>query len=429
MALRSEFAAQLRAETAFSVLAVARRLAAQGKEIVGLHIGDSPFPSPRAAEEAAIAALRQGQTHYCHSGGLPEVRSGMARWYQREFGVSVTPEQVVVGPGAKIFEQLFCEAVLDPGDDVLVFSPHFPTYPPNIERRQARLWLARLRPEREFRPDPADVERFLGEARRPKAIFLNSPHNPTGSVVTAEDLEAIVGLVRGREIAIFSDEPYCHMVWRGRHYTPLQWPDVADQSVAAYTLSKSYSMSGWRIGFAVASRQLAATLETLLNTNLSCTPPFVQLAALAALEHGQQERDQAMAQFRRKVEILVRGLQRIDGIRVAMPTGTFYAFPDVSVWCRRYGITSHGLAMYLLEGADEHFGVACLGGECFGEAGLGYIRFSCAEPDQRIEQAVAFLADALQRSHRVQKYLQEHPQYALSEALSARSNVAGLTVG
>ncbi len=429
MPLRSVFASNLRAETAFTVLAVAQRLAARGKEIVGLHIGDSPFPSPPVAEEAAIAAIRQGQTHYCQSGGLPEVRAGIARWYQREFGVTVSPEQVVVGPGAKIFEQLFCEAVLDPGDDVLVFSPYFPTYPPNIARREGRLWLANLRADRQFRPDPAEVERFLRQARRPKAIFLNSPHNPTGGVATAEDLQAIVQLVHGRDIAIFSDEPYCHMVWQGRHHTPLQWPNVVDQTVAAYTLSKSYSMSGWRIGFAVAGRELAATLETLINTNLSCTPPFVQLAALAALEHGQQERDQAMAQFRRKVEILVHGLQRIDGIRVAMPAGTFYAFPDVSVWCRRYGITSHGLAMYLLEGADDYFGVACLGGECFGEAGLGFIRFSCAEPDQRIEQAVAFLSDALQRSHRVQKYLHEHPQYALSEALSVRSNVTGMTVG
>jgi len=136
MPLRSVFASNLRAETAFTVLAVAQRLAAQGKEIVGLHIGDSPFPSPRVAEEAAIAAIRQGQTHYCQSGGLPEVRAGIARWYQREFGVTVSPEQVVVGPGAKIFEQLFCEAVLDPGDDVLVFSPYFPTYPPNIARRE-----------------------------------------------------------------------------------------------------------------------------------------------------------------------------------------------------------------------------------------------------------------------------------------------------
>ncbi|MCS7017055.1 MAG: aminotransferase class I/II-fold pyridoxal phosphate-dependent enzyme [Gemmatales bacterium] len=417
MDLRSQFARSLRTETAFDVLAVARRLAARGKDVVGLHIGDSPFPSPEAALQEAQLALKQGQTHYCESGGLPQVRQGVARWLAREFGVEVSAEQVVLGPGAKIFELLFCEAVLDPGDDVLVFSPHFPTYLPNIERRQARAWLVPLRAERQFRPDPEEVARFLREAPRPKAIFLNSPHNPTGGVTTAEDLAAIAALIRGREIAVFSDEPYCHMVWQGQHRTLLQWPEVADQVVAAYTLSKSYSMSGWRIGFAVASRALAATLETLINTSLSCTPPFVQLAALAALEYSQQERDHAMAQFRRKVEILVRGLQKIDGIRVQMPAGTFYAFPDVSVWCRRYGITSHGLAMYLLEGADDRFGVACLGGECFGEAGLGFVRFSCAEPDERLEQAVAFIGEALERSHRVREFLEQHPHYRLTVPL------------
>lgn len=417
MELRSVFARSLRAETAFDVLAVAHRLAAAGKQIIGLHIGDSPFSSPSAAVREAVAALHRGQTHYCESGGLPKVREGLARWLAKEFAVAVEPERVVVAPGAKVFELLFCEAVLDPGDDVLVFSPHFPTYLPNIERRQARAWLAPLRAERRFRPDPADVERFLNEAPRPKAIFLNSPHNPTGGVATEEDLSAIAQLIRGREVAVFSDEPYCHMVWQGRHGTLLQWPELADQVVAAYTMSKSYSMSGWRIGFAVASRTLAATMETLINTSLSCTPPFIQLAALAALEHSQAERDTAMAQFHRKVEILVSGLQQIDGVKVAMPAGTFYAFPDFAVWCRRYGITSHGLAMYFLEGADDRYGVACLGGECFGEAGLGYLRFSCAEPDHRLEQAVHWIADFLERSDRVQAYLDNHPQYRLQSPL------------
>jgi len=411
MDLRSDFARSLRAETAFDVLAVAQRLKAMGKDVVGLHIGDSPFATPQAALSEAIAALQQGHTHYCESGGLPQVRSGVARWLAEEFGVSVGPEQVVIAPGAKIFELLFCEAVLDPGDEVLVFSPHFPTYLPNIERRQARAWLVPLRADRAFRPDPVDVERFLRTGSRPKAIFLNSPHNPTGGVATPEDLAHIAELIRGRPIAVFSDEPYCHMVWQGQHHTLLQWPEVADQVVAVYTMSKSYSMSGWRVGFAVASRPLAATLETLINTSLSCTPPFAQLAALAALQRSRDERDAAMAQFRRKVEILVRGLQRIDGIRVDMPAGTFYAFADVSAWCRRYGISSHGLAMYLLEGADDRFGVACLGGECFGEAGQGYIRFSCAEPDDRIERAVSFIGEALERSHRIQQYLENHPQY------------------
>src|SRR5690606_14062823 len=221
--------------------------------------------------------------------------------------------------------------------------------------------------EHEFRPRVEQIEEFLNTASSPKAIFLNSPHNPTGGVTTEEDLRDIADLLRGKDIAIFSDEPYCHMVWEGRHHSPLAQPGMLEQSVAAYTFSKSYSMSGWRLGFAVASAEVADAIGKMVNTCLSCTPPIVQLAGTKALRQDQSERDAQMAKFREKVVLLTEGLNRIDGVHSLPPRATFYVFPSVAPICSRLGITSHGLALYLLEGADDDFGVACLGGECFGE--------------------------------------------------------------
>ena len=404
-------------ESAFSVLAVAKRLKAAGKDVIELEIGDSPFPSTAAAKRAGIEAIEADQTHYCPSAGLPEFREAAAEFVSRQHGIQLSAANIVVGPGAKVFELLFCELFLEPGDGVLVFSPHFPTYPPNITRRGGRMRLSALRQEHDFRPDLADVERFLSEDPQPKAIFLNSPHNPTGGVATREDLTGLANLIRGRDVAVFSDEPYDQMVWQGQHHSLLAEPGMLDQCVAAYTFSKSYSMSGWRLGYAVTSAALSELLAKLINTSLSCVPPHVQLAGRAALLEDSAERDLTMARFQRKVEILVAGLNRIEGIHCLMPGGTFYAFPSVKGVCNRLKITSHGLAMFLLEGADDALGVACLGGECFGDAGAGFLRLSCAEPDDRMQQAVDFIDAAIRRTDRVEKYLQSHPEFRLTKPL------------
>jgi aspartate aminotransferase len=409
----SQFSRNLTVETAFDVLAVAKKLQAAGKDIIALQIGDSPFPTTHHAKQAGIQAIRDDQSHYCPSKGLLSFREAVVRLFKREFGLAITPEHVVVGPGAKVFEQLFCEALVNAGDSVLVFSPHFPTYPPNIERRGASPWYVPLKQENQFRPDPKEVERFLKEAPRPRAIFLNSPHNPTGGVATRNDLNAICDLVRGKDVYIMSDEPYCHMVWTGRHDTPLACPGMMEQVVGVYTFSKSYSMSGWRLGFAVTAPELADSLSKLVNSTLSCVPPLVQLAGQAALDLDTVERDETMLKFKRKVEILVAELQKVPEVSVAMPAGTFYVFPNVQAVCRRLGIKSHGLAMFLLEAADDKLGVACLGGECFGPAGQGFLRFSCAEPDERLVQAVHFFKEAIGRTDRVRAYLETHPHFRL----------------
>src|SRR5262245_31031306 len=260
----SRFARGLSAETAFDVLAVARRLKRQGKDVIELQIGDSPFASTRHAREAGLRAIQAGDTHYGPSPGTPGLREAVAGNYAREFGVDVGPENVVVGPGAKVFEQFFCETFLDPDDACLLFTPHFPTYPPNLERRGARIVYSPLRQENDFRPNLDDVRRFVASVPRARAIFLNSPHNPTGGVATAADIAGLADIIRDRDVALFSDEPYCHMAWSGRHETPLAQPGLLSQTVAVYTFSKSYSMSGWRLGYAVCAAPVAEAFSKMI---------------------------------------------------------------------------------------------------------------------------------------------------------------------
>jgi aspartate aminotransferase len=410
----SNFARSLSVETAFTVLALARSLKAAGKDVVELEIGDSPFDSTASARAGGVQAIEDNQTHYCPSPGIPEFRAAAARFVRAEFGVPAEVENVVAGAGAKVFQQFFCEAFLNPGDGVLVFSPYFPTFVPNIERRGARAVLTPLKQANGFRPSIADVERFLADDASPRAIFLNSPHNPTGGVATREDLAKIADAVRGRDVAVFSDEPYCHMVWRGSHHSILSEPGMLAQCVGAYTFSKSYSMSGWRLGFAVASIEVAEVIGKMINTTLSCTPPMVQLAGTAALKRDKKERDEAMLKFREKVVLLTEGLNRIEGFRALDPTATFYVFPNVARVCNRLGVTSHGLALFMLQGADDAFGIACLGGECFGQAGAGFLRFSCAEPNERLRKALDFIPQAIARTDRLAAWLAENPQYRLT---------------
>jgi len=412
----STFASSIKSESAFDVLAVAKRLKQDGKDVIELEIGDSPFPSSPSAIQAGIAAIQEDHCHYGPSLGIPSFRAAAAEYVNAEYGLQVKAENVVAGPGAKTFQQFFLEAFVNPGDGVLVFSPYFPTYEPNIHRRGARMVLANLQQAHAFRPQVADIEAFLANDPSPKAIFLNSPHNPTGGITTQQDLRDIADVIRGRDVFVFSDEPYDQMVWEGRHHSLLEMPGMSDQCVAAYTFSKSFSMSGWRLGWAVSSPAVIELMGKLTNTALSCVPPFTQMAGAAVLANDRAERDVRMQDFHDKVRGLVASLNQIDGVECLMPGGSFYAFPSVVGLCQRLGITSHGLAMFLLEAADDTLGVACLGGECFGAAGSGFLRLSCAEPNESLQQAVAFLQTAVQREDRLASYLDTHPQYVQAQS-------------
>ena len=416
----SALARDLAPETAFTVLARARALKSQGRDIIELEIGDSPFPTTPAARAAGIRAIEEGRTGYGPSLGIPEFRRAAATSLRSEFGLPVETENIVVASGAKPFEQYWAEALLEPGDGVLIFGPKFPTYVPNLDRRGARAVVVPLLASEQFRPRASAVREFLRTDPRPRGLILNSPHNPTGGVATEADLAEIADAVRGTDLAVFSDEPYCHMVWEGRHNSILAQPGMIDHVVAAYTFSKSYSMSGWRIGFAAAHPEVVEAIGKLINTSASCSPPFVQIAATAALEHDSIAREELMGKFRAKVERLADGLAKIEGMSVARPVGTFYVFPDVRAICKRLGMTSAGLAHFLMEGADDQFGVACLGGEAFGPEGAGFLRFSCAETDERIESALRFLPDALGRKDRARRFLAERPEFASPLATTSR---------
>lgn len=411
----SDLMGRLTTETAFQVLARIRQLEPSGKQFIKLHIGDSPFTAPAAAKKAATEAIQKNQASYVASAGLDPLRQAVADMYTPRLGVPVVKEQVTIGPGAKIFQQLFCEACLDPGDGVLVFSPYFPTYLPNIERRSARITLAALSQEHAFRPPLDAVEDFCNNDPKPKAIFLNSPHNPTGGVAAPSDLDRIAELALKHDLWVFSDEPYEFMVWRGKHESILTRPGMLERTVAAYTFSKSYSMSGYRLGYTITSLAMATALGNLTNTTISCVPPFVQAAGTAALLEGGAERDENMAAFAKKVKSLAGGLDAIPDVACLIPDGTFYAFANVKKVCNRLGISSPGLASFLLEGADDAWGVSCLAGDCFGEAGAGFLRFSCAESDDRIEQGISFTKRAFADAGRVEKFLGARPDFRLKK--------------
>ena len=238
-------------------------------------------------------------------------------------------------------------------------------------------------------------------------------------MATREDLAAIADVVRGTDLMVFSDEPYCHMVWEGRHASILAEPGMLEHTVAAYTFSKSYSMSGWRIGFAVAAPEMVEAIGKLINTTASCTPPLAQRAAQAALEHddGDPRRIHGSG-FAARSSGSAPGCEASTDSGSRLRPGRSTSSRTSGPSATGCGITSHGLALYLLEGADDTFGVACLGGECFGEAGAGFLRFSCAEPDERIDEAIDFLGKVLDRTDRLARYLEARPQYVLREPYS-----------
>ena len=418
----SEFAKNVRPEGAFEVLAVAKTLIAQGKKVFELEIGDSPFPTPEVARDAGIKAIEQDLCHYGPSVGLEDFRVAASDYVNREFNLDTTYRNIVAGPGAKTFQLLFVETFLNPDDGVLVFTPYFPTYSSHIARRSARMVLSPLRQQNHFRPNIADVEQFIATDKSPKAIFLNTPHNPTGGVANERDLAEIAALVRDTDVAIFSDEPYDQMAWLGDHHSIFAQPGMRDHVVAAYTFSKSFSMSGWRLGFAVAAEQTINMFDKLTNTVISCVPPFTQAAGIAALKHATVERDRMMASFRDKLTPMVEALNAIDGIDCLFPGGSFYVFPNVTRICNLHGISSHGLAMYLLEGADKHTGLACLGGECFGAAGGGFIRLSSSLPEEELLAGIEFMQHAFSNQNAIAEYLQSHPEYSISQPYTAVEN-------
>jgi aspartate aminotransferase len=364
----------LAAESAFQVLAAANRLEAAGRSVIHFEIGEPDFPTPPRVVEAAKQALDAGRTTYCQAQGIPALREAVARHALRYKGIRAEPEQVVVAPGAKpiIFSTL-C-ALVNPGDEVLYPDPGFPTYESVIRFVGGTPVPLTLREENGFRLDTSELRARLSS--RTRLLILNSPSNPTGSFLDHEDLGDIAASLASTDAWVLSDEIYSRIVYEGTAASIATQPGMRERTVILDGFSKTYSMTGWRLGYGIMPPGLAEAMTRLLINSNSCTTHFVQLAGIQALDGPQDSVSAMVEEFRGRRDAIVEGLNTIPGFRCARPAGAFYAFPNVT----GTGMESRELAAHLLEDA----GVAVLDGAAFGAAGRGYLRLSYATSREKI---------------------------------------------
>src|SRR5881275_277848 len=382
-ALRSELRlakrmARLGTETAFEVLVKARALEAEGCDIVHLEIGEPDFDTPGNIINAATGALHKGFTHYGPSAGLPELREIIAQHVSETRRVNVTPEEVVVVPGGKPIIFFSILSLVEQGDEVIYPNPGFPIYESMIQFLNAKAVPIRLREEMDFRLDVDELAGLITD--RTKLIILNSPQNPTGGVLTKEDISAIARAIGDRNIMVLSDEIYSRLIFEGEHHSIMSVDGMKERCILLDGFSKTYAMTGWRIGYGVMRVDLAAHIARLMTNSNSCTASFTQVAGIEAL-HGPQASVETMcAEFKKRRDVMVAGLNKIKGFSCRRPKGAFYVFPNITAT----GWASKKLADALLDDA----GVAALSGTAFGAFGEGYLRFSVANSIENIEKAL-----------------------------------------
>jgi aspartate aminotransferase len=369
---------RLGTETAFEVLNKARALEKLGKKIVHLEIGEPDFDTPGNVVEAGVDALRKGWTHYGPSAGLPELRQAIAEEVSRSRQVKVTSDEVVVVPGGKpiIFFSLL--ALADVGDEVIFPNPGFPIYESMIDYVGARAVPIRLREEKDFGFDVDELASLITE--RTRLIILNSPQNPTGGVLSRQDIHGIAAAIGDRNIMVLSDEIYSRLVFDGEHFSIMSVPGFQERTILLDGFSKTYAMTGWRMGYGVMRPDLAIHITRLMTNSNSCTASFTQVAGVEAIRGDQSSVDRMRAEFRRRRDAFVAGLNRIKGFSCRVPKGAFYVFPNIT----KTGWKSKKLADALLEEA----GVACLSGASFGNFGEGYLRFSVANSLENLNLAL-----------------------------------------
>jgi aspartate/methionine/tyrosine aminotransferase len=371
-------------ETAFDVLARARALEAQGRSVVHLEIGEPDFDTPSNIVQAGVTALGQGYTHYGPAAGLPELREAIAARMAAR-GVRVDPARIVVTPGAKPIMFFTILALVNPGDEVIYPDPGFPIYESMVGFVGGVKRPIHLREEREFRMDVAELEDLITD--RTRLIILNSPHNPTGSVLTRGDLEAVAEVVSKTRALVLADEIYSDILYEGEHVSLASLPGMNDRTIILDGFSKTYAMTGWRLGYGIFPEGLAPLIAKLQVNATSCTASFTQRAGVEALTGSQAGAEAMRAEFRRRRDRIVQGLNQIPGVTCLTPRGAFYVFPNI----RGTGKTSQELADLLLyEG-----GVATLPGTAFGPAGQGYLRLSYANSIENIQIALEHMGEVL----------------------------------
>jgi aspartate aminotransferase len=369
---------RLGTETAFEVLNKARALERQGKSIIHLEIGEPDFDTPANVIEAAVDALHHGWTHYGPSAGLPELRQTIADYVGRTRRVSVKPEEVVVVPGGKPIIFFTILALIDEGDEVIYPNPGFPIYESMINYVGGRAIPIHLREERDFSLDVDELAALITD--RTRLIILNSPQNPTGGVMQRRDVEQVAQIIGDRNVLVLSDEIYSRLLFEGEHFSIMSVPGMQERTILLDGFSKTYAMTGWRMGYGVMRPDLAAHITRLATNSTSCTASFTQIAGIEALRGDQSSVDKMCAEFKRRRDVFVAGLNKIKGFSCRIPKGAFYVFPNI----KKTGWKSKPLADALLEQA----GVAALSGTAFGDFGEGYLRFSVANSLENLQQAL-----------------------------------------
>src|SRR6266536_3390488 len=370
--------ARLGTETAFEVLVKAKALEAKGRDIIHLEIGEPDFDTPPNIIDAGCDALHKGFTHYGPSAGLMELREVIAQHVSETRRVNVTPDEVVVVPGGKPIIFFSILALAEDGDEIIYPNPGFPIYESMINYVGAKAVPIRLREELEFRLDVDEFASLIND--RTKLLILNSPQNPTGGVLTKEDIAAIARAIGDRNIMVLSDEIYSRLIFEGEHHSIMSLNGMKERTILLDGFSKSYAMTGWRMGYGVMRTDLATHIARLMTNSSSCTASFSQIAGIEALCGSQKSVDTMRAEFKKRRDVMVAGLNKIKGFSCRLPHGAFYVFPNIRVT----GWPSKKLADALLDDA----GVAALSGTAFGDFGEGYLRFSVANSIENIEKAL-----------------------------------------
>ena len=370
--------ARLGTETAFEVLVKAKALEAQGRDIIHLEIGEPGFDTPGNIIDAGCDALRKGFTHYGPSAGMMELREVIAQYVSETRRVNVTPDEVVVVPGGKPIIFFSILALAEDGDEIIYPNPGFPIYESMINYVGAKAVPIRLREELEFRLDVDELASLIND--RTKLVILNSPQNPTGGLLTKDDIDAIARAIGDRNIMVLSDEIYSQLIFEGEDHSIMSVDGMKERTILLDGFSKTYAMTGWRMGYGVMRPDLATHISRLMTNSNSCTASFTQVAGIEALRGPQNVVDEMRAKFKKRRDVMVAGLNKIKGFSCRLPHGAFYVFPNIT----ETGWPSKKLADALLDDA----GVAALSGTAFGAFGEGYLRFSVANSIENIEKAL-----------------------------------------
>jgi aspartate/methionine/tyrosine aminotransferase len=369
---------KLGTETAFEVLAKAKKLEAQGKHIIHLEIGEPDFTTPDNIIQAAIKSLQAGDTHYSASNGTVELRTSIAKYISKTRGIDAKPDEVVVTPGGKPIMFYAIIALVEEGDEVIYPNPGFPIYESMINFMGGKAVPVQLKEEKSFAFDPNELKSLITD--KTKMLIINSPQNPTGGILTKDDIMKIAEIVKDKDITILSDEIYSRLVFDGENFSITQIPGFKDRTIILDGFSKTYAMTGWRAGYGVMNEDLAQKIARLMTNSNSCNNAFVQKACIEALEGPQDGAEKMRNEFIARREIIVEGLNSIKGFSCIMPHGAFYAFPNIT----KTGYPSRELNDHLLYNGN----VAALSGTAFGEFGEGYLRFSYANSRDNIREAI-----------------------------------------